>query len=76
MLEPLSLLRPRGKNCQRKFSDQIPTHSGTRNICAHGESRLDAIYEHFRRDASALERLGNEDCVLWLIQVVVVFDAL
>ena len=32
MLEPLSLLRPRGKNCQRKFSDQIPTHSVTRSI--------------------------------------------
>ena len=49
---------PRGKNCQRKFSDQIPTHSATpQHLCAQ-ESRLDAIYEHIRRDASALERLG------------------
>ena len=32
LLEPLSFLRPRGKNCQRKFSDQIPTHSVTRSI--------------------------------------------
>jgi hypothetical protein len=29
---------PRGKNCQRKFSDQIPTHSVTRSICAHGRA--------------------------------------
>ena len=41
LLEPLSLLRPRGKNCQRKFSDQIPTHSVTRSICAHG--RVDSM---------------------------------
>ena len=27
------------------------------HLCAR-ESRLDAIYEHLRRDASALERLG------------------
>jgi hypothetical protein len=44
-------------------------------LCAR-ESRLDAIYEHLRRDSSALERSRHEDCVLWLIQVVVVFDAL
>jgi len=49
---------PRGKNCQRKFSDQILTHSATRSILYARESRLDAIYEHIRRDASALERLG------------------
>jgi hypothetical protein len=34
------------------------THSVTRSILCARESRLDAIYEHLQRDASALERLG------------------
>ena len=58
MLELLSLLRPRGKNCQRKFfrPDTNPQRH-PQHLCPR-ESRVDAIYEHIRRDASALERLG------------------
>jgi hypothetical protein len=58
MLEPLSLLRPVEKKLPEKiFRPDTNPQRHPQHLCAR-ESRLDAIYEHIRRDASALERLG------------------
>jgi hypothetical protein len=58
LLEPLSFLRPRGKKLPEKiFRPDTNPQRHPPHLCAR-ESRLDAIYEHLRRDASALEHLG------------------
>jgi len=48
---------PQKKLPEKIFRPDTNPQRHPQHLCAR-ESRLDAIYEHLRRDSSALERLG------------------
>jgi hypothetical protein len=75
LLEPLSLLRPGEKIARENFPTRYQPTAPPAAFVRTGEpTRCDLRTYPARRFCFRTSR--HEDCVLWLIQIVVVFDAL